>query len=95
MLPRRDGLLRAPEWDTSYTRSIGDVAREGDRIDVMVTDMQPDGKFRLSRKAALLADAASDSAADAGEEEGGDGDGLPPPPPGKGDRPALKINLSS
>lgn len=56
------------EWSTDYTQSISAVAREGDLVDVMVTEVSADGKFKLSRKAVLLADAEAAAA-------GGDGAG--------------------
>ncbi|KAL4447781.1 hypothetical protein ABPG75_005000 [Micractinium tetrahymenae] len=71
---RRDGLLRVAEWSTDYTTSIASEAKEGDRVDVMVTEVSADGKFKVSRKAVLLADAAATAAA---AEQHGDGDGTP------------------
>ena len=59
MLPRRDGLLRIGDWAATYTDSLASVARVGDRIDVQVTEVGADGKFKVSRKAMLAADAAA------------------------------------
>lgn len=59
MLPGRDGLLRNADWDVSYTPSIQGCASEGQLVDVMVTDAAPTGKFKVSRKAVLLADRAA------------------------------------
>lgn len=65
---RRDGLLRVAEWSTDFTQSISAEAKEGDLVDVMVTDVSADGKFKVSRKAVLLADAEAAA-------KGGGGDG--------------------
>ena len=72
VLPRREGLLRVGEWGPTFTRAISDEAREGQLVDVMVTEASADGKFKVSRKAVLAADAA---AAAAGILDGDGGDG--------------------
>lgn len=98
---RRDGLLRISEWSTDYTQSISGVAREGDLVDVMVTDVSADGKFKVSRKAVLLADAAAaaegDDAAqqDGVEPDGGDDGAEQPatPRPGGSGKRALDITV--
>ncbi|KAL4419131.1 hypothetical protein ABPG77_002644 [Micractinium sp. CCAP 211/92] len=81
---RRDGLLRVAEWSTDFTQSISAEAKEGDLVDVMVTDVSADGKFKVSRKAVLLADA--EAAAKGGDVDGaagadGSGDGEQPATP--------------
>ena len=52
--PRREGLLRVGDWALAYTTSLEAEAKEGDLIDVVVTDVSADGKFKLSRKALLV-----------------------------------------
>jgi hypothetical protein len=38
--PKREGLLHVSEWGFSHVRSAPDVVKEGDRVDVMVTELQ-------------------------------------------------------
>lgn len=64
VVPGRDGLLRLADWDTGYTKAIADVAKQGDLVDVQVMELGAGGKFRVSRKAVLLADAAADGNGD-------------------------------
>jgi polyribonucleotide nucleotidyltransferase len=61
--PGQDGLLHVSEWDARRTENIADVVREGDAVDVVVIDIQPSGKFKLSRRALAAADAADAAAA--------------------------------
>ena len=54
ILPNRDGLVHISELDTTRVEKVEDVVREGDRIEVKVLSVDPDGKVRLSRKALLV-----------------------------------------
>jgi polyribonucleotide nucleotidyltransferase len=54
ILPNRDGLLHISELDTQRVNKVEDIVREGDRIQVKVLSVDPEGKVRLSRKALLV-----------------------------------------
>jgi polyribonucleotide nucleotidyltransferase len=56
-LPRRLGLLHISQIDHRPFNTISEVLKVGDVIDVKLIEIQPDGKFRLSRKALLPAPA--------------------------------------
>lgn len=53
ILPNTDGLVHISQLDTEHVRRVEDVVRTGDEITVMVTDIDPSGKIRLSRQAVL------------------------------------------
>lgn len=53
ILPNMDGLVHISQLDTMRINSVEDVANIGDEITVMVTNIDPTGKIRLSRKAVL------------------------------------------
>lgn len=53
ILPNTDGLVHISQLDTEHVRQVEDVVRTGDEITVMVTDIDPSGKIRLSRQAVL------------------------------------------
>ncbi len=53
ILPNRDGLVHISELDLHRVERVEDVVREGDRIQVKVIGVDPEGKIRLSRKALL------------------------------------------
>lgn len=53
ILPGTDGMVHISQLDTGHVEKVQDVARVGDEIMVMVTDISPDGKIRLSRQAVL------------------------------------------
>jgi polyribonucleotide nucleotidyltransferase len=52
-LPRRLGLLHISQIDYRPFNTISEVLKVGDVIDVKLIEIQPDGKFRLSRKVLL------------------------------------------
>ncbi|MCS6807635.1 MAG: polyribonucleotide nucleotidyltransferase [Bacteroidota bacterium] len=54
-LPKTKGLLHVSQLDHNRVEYIGDVLKVGDKVDVKLVEIQPDGKFRLSRKAILQA----------------------------------------
>lgn len=74
VLPKREGLVRLSDWDTSFTKSVGDKFKEGDLVDVQVSDINQDGRIRLSRRAVLLADSASGTTSGEGEGNGSGGE---------------------
>jgi polyribonucleotide nucleotidyltransferase len=53
ILPNVDGLVHISQLDTQRVDKVEDVVRLGDEITVMVTDIDPQGKIRLSRQAVL------------------------------------------
>jgi polyribonucleotide nucleotidyltransferase len=53
ILPNIDGLVHISQLDSQRVEKVEDVVRLGDEITVMVTDIDPQGKIRLSRQAVL------------------------------------------
>jgi polyribonucleotide nucleotidyltransferase len=53
ILPDTDGLVPISQLADYRVPSVGDVVQLGDEIMVMVTDINPEGKIRLSRQAVL------------------------------------------
>lgn len=53
ILPNIDGLVHISQLDSEHVDRVEDIARTGDEITVMVTDIDPAGKVRLSRQAVL------------------------------------------
>ncbi|MFO3795969.1 MAG: polyribonucleotide nucleotidyltransferase [Anaerolineales bacterium] len=53
ILPGTDGMVHISQLDTTRVNRVEDVVKVGDEITVMVTDIDPDGKIRLSRQAVL------------------------------------------
>ncbi len=51
--PGTDGLVHISQLADFHAPSVTDVVQVGDEVMVMVTDVSPDGKIRLSRKAVL------------------------------------------
>jgi polyribonucleotide nucleotidyltransferase len=78
ILPGTDGLLHISEIDTRRIEKVEDVLNVGDRLDVKVISIDPDGKIRLSRKALMGGGDDSDDDSgpgnghDRGERGGGD-----------------------
>lgn len=53
ILPNIDGLVHISQLDSQRVNKVEDVVRLGDEITVMVTDIDEQGKIRLSRQAVL------------------------------------------
>jgi polyribonucleotide nucleotidyltransferase len=53
ILPGVDGLVHISQLDSQRVNRVEDVVALGDEITVMVTDIDPQGKIRLSRQAVL------------------------------------------
>jgi len=53
ILPNIDGLVHISQLDSERVNKVEDVVNLGDEITVMVTDIDPAGKIRLSRQAVL------------------------------------------
>jgi polyribonucleotide nucleotidyltransferase len=52
-LPGTDGLVHISQISAEHVKRVEDAFQLGDEVMVMVTDVTPDGKVRLSRKAVL------------------------------------------
>ncbi len=53
LLPGMDGLVHISQLASERVNSVEDVCTLGDELTVMVTDVDPQGKIRLSRQAVL------------------------------------------
>lgn len=53
ILPGTDGMVHISQLADHHVESVEDVVRVGDEIMAMVTDIGPEGKIRLSRRAVL------------------------------------------
>jgi len=53
ILPGVDGLVHISQLDSERVNKVEDVVGMGDEVTVMVTDIDPQGKIRLSRQAVL------------------------------------------
>jgi len=53
ILPNTDGMVHISQLDTEPVKRVEDVVKVGDEITVMVTDIDPLGRIRLSRQAVL------------------------------------------
>ena len=53
IVPGQDGLVHISQLDTQRVNKVEDVVGMGDEITVMVIDIEPNGKIRLSRQAVL------------------------------------------
>jgi polyribonucleotide nucleotidyltransferase len=53
ILPNTDGMVHISQLDSMRVERVEDVVKAGDEITVMVTDIDPTGRIRLSRQAVL------------------------------------------
>ena len=53
ILPGQDGMVHISQLDTERVSSVTDVVSVGDELTVMITDIDDNGKIRLSRQAVL------------------------------------------
>jgi polyribonucleotide nucleotidyltransferase len=53
LFPGTDGLIHISQLAEGHVREVSDVLKEGDEVIVKVIDIDPQGRIRLSRKAAL------------------------------------------
>lgn len=53
ILPNMDGMVHISQLDTERVEKVEDIVNLGDEITVMVIDIDPAGKIRLSRQAVL------------------------------------------
>jgi polyribonucleotide nucleotidyltransferase len=54
IIPGTDGMVHISQLSDHKVPSVQDVVNVNDEIMVMVTDIGPDGKIRLSRRAVLM-----------------------------------------
>jgi polyribonucleotide nucleotidyltransferase len=53
LFPGTDGLVHISQLAENHVKEVSDVLKEGDEVLVKVLDIDPQGRIRLSRKAAL------------------------------------------
>jgi polyribonucleotide nucleotidyltransferase len=53
LFPGTDGLIHISQLAENHVKEVTDVLKEGDEVLVKVIDIDPQGRIRLSRKAAL------------------------------------------
>jgi polyribonucleotide nucleotidyltransferase len=53
LFPGTDGLIHISQLAETHVNEVSDVLKEGDDVPVKVLDIDPQGRIRLSRKAAL------------------------------------------
>ena len=53
LFPGTDGLVHISQLAETHVKEVSDVLKEGDEVLVKVLDIDPQGRIRLSRKAAL------------------------------------------
>jgi polyribonucleotide nucleotidyltransferase len=53
ILPGTDGMVHISQLSEEHVKSVESVVQVGDEIMVMITNISPDGKIRLSRQAVL------------------------------------------
>ncbi|MCW5877272.1 MAG: polyribonucleotide nucleotidyltransferase [Anaerolineales bacterium] len=53
IMPGTDGLVHISQLDSGHVESVESVVQMGDEVSVMITDIDPSGKIRLSRQAVL------------------------------------------
>ncbi len=86
ILPNVDGLVHISQLDSARVNKVEDIVRVGDEITVMVTDIDSQGKIRLSRAAVLEGWTAEE--AQSRDQRGGtprQGSGFRPQPSSKKD----------
>jgi len=87
IMPGIDGLVHISQLDSERVNSVEDVCALGDELTVMVTDVDPQGKIRLSRQAVLEGWSVEEAREkDKGGRSGGGGGRGGPRGGGGGDR---------
>ncbi|MBA2879766.1 polyribonucleotide nucleotidyltransferase [Desulfosalsimonas propionicica] len=83
---KTEGLVHISELAHYRVKSVSDIVKEGDKLQVKVIDIR-DGKIRLSHKALLEAPAKEDGESKSKDNRGGkDKDNRSRRPPGKNDK---------
>jgi polyribonucleotide nucleotidyltransferase len=75
ILPGVDGLVHISQLDSERVNKVEDIVNMGDEITVMVTDIDPQGKIRLSRQAVLEGWTAEEAREKDQRKPGGGGGG--------------------
>lgn len=76
IMPNTDGLVHISQLDSGHVDTVESVAQVGDELTVMITDIDPTGKIRLSRQAVLEGWSAEEARErDSGGRKGGGGRG--------------------
>lgn len=81
ILPGTDGMVHISQLDTTRVNRVEDIVRVGDEITVMVTNIDADGKIRLSRQAVL--EGWTPEEARSRDRKGGSGGPKKPQPPSR------------
>jgi len=71
ILPGTDGMVHISQLDSERVERVEDVVRVGDEITVMITDIDAQGKIRLSRQAVLEGWTAEEAKARDSRQRGG------------------------
>jgi polyribonucleotide nucleotidyltransferase len=53
ILPNTDGMVHISQLDSEHVQKVEDVVQVGDEVTVMITNIDPTGRIRLSRQAVL------------------------------------------
>jgi len=85
ILPGTDGMVHISQLDSERVNKVEDVVRVGDELTVMITDIDEQGKIRLSRQAVLEGWTPEEAKMRDSRRVGGGGGGRPGGPRG-GDR---------
>jgi polyribonucleotide nucleotidyltransferase len=83
ILPNMDGMVHISQLDSNHVESVESVVQVGDEVTVMVTDIDPSGKIRLSRQAVLEGWTPEEARE---RDKGGGGGGRPRGGGDRGDR---------
>jgi len=78
ILPKQEGLVHISQLADYRVPSVEDIVKVGDEIMVMVIDIAPDGKIRLSRQAVLEGWTAEEARARDRKPRSRSGSGRPP-----------------
>ncbi len=76
ILPNTDGMVHISQLDSEHVQKVEDVVEVGDEVTVMITNIDPAGKIRLSRQAVLegwTAEEAMEKDRGGGRKSGGRG----------------------
>ena len=49
-LPGKEGLIHISELDTSHVKTVTDVVKIGDKVHVVLKEIDREGRYNLSRK---------------------------------------------
>jgi len=82
--PEKEGLVHISQWDVERVETMEAVTKEGDVVQVKVTEIDDQGRINLSRKAVI--DPTADTTVRRGPPRTGGGDRGRGPRPGGGDR---------